>query len=104
MEPNSFGKQASDYANDISESSAAEHARRSIDEARAGAEELAARGNEALRLGTARAREAFVHTTDQAAQYVQAQPLKSLLMALAAGAGIALLAGALGKHHHHGRN
>lgn len=103
MEPNSFGKQTSDIAKDVSESSAAEHARRSIDEARAGAEDLAARSNEALRQGTARAREAFTQSADQAAQYVQAQPLKSLLMALAAGAGIALLAGALGKHHH-GRN
>jgi ElaB/YqjD/DUF883 family membrane-anchored ribosome-binding protein len=99
METTSMSKQAHDLANDIKDSTAADHARRSIDEARAGAAELANRSNEALRLGTARAREAIAHTTDQAAQYVQAQPLKSLAMALAAGAGIALLAGALSKHH-----
>ena len=105
--PNSLSKKTQDIANEISGSSAAEHARRSLDEARAGAEEiragaeeLAARGNVAIRQGAARAREALTHTTDQAAQYVQAQPLKSLMMALAAGAGIALLANALSKHHH----
>lgn len=83
------------------EHAAAEHARRSIDEARAGAEELAVQGSEAIRSSAAKAREALTHTTDQAAQYVQAQPLKSLLIAAAAGATIALLAGALGKHHIH---
>lgn len=103
MEPTSLSKQTQDLASEISGSSAAEHARRSIDEARAGAAELASHGNEVIRRGTARAREAFANSTDQAAQYVQAQPLKSLLMALAAGAGIALLASALGRNHH-GRN
>lgn len=83
------------------ESAAAEHARRSLDEARAGAEELATRGSEAIRSGAAKARESLTHTTDQASQYVQAQPLKSLLMAAAAGAAIALLAGAIGKHRGH---
>jgi len=84
-----------------SESAAAEHARRSLDEARASAEDIAGRGSEAIRSGAARARETLTHTTDQAAQYVQAQPLKSLAMAAAAGAAIALLAGALGRHHGH---
>jgi ElaB/YqjD/DUF883 family membrane-anchored ribosome-binding protein len=41
------------------------------------------------------------HPPDQAAQYVQAQPLKSLLMAAATGAAIALLAGLFGKQHRH---
>jgi len=84
-----------------SEGAAAEHARRSVDEARACAEELATHGSEALRSSAARAREAITHKTDQAAEYVQAQPLKSLLIAAAAGAAIALLAGAVGKHGHH---
>lgn len=85
----------------LGDSAAAEHAQRSIDEARASAEEIATRGREAIRSGAARARETLSHTTDQAAQYVQAQPLKSLMMAAAAGAAIALLAGAIGKHHSH---
>ncbi|MDP1535154.1 MAG: hypothetical protein Q8L92_16385 [Rubrivivax sp.] len=84
-----------------SENTAAEHARRSLDEARAGAEDLAAQGSEAIHKSTARAREAISHTTDQAAHYVQEQPLKSLMMAAAAGAAIAMLAGAIGKHRHH---
>ncbi len=84
-----------------SESTAAEHARRSLEEARAGAEDLAAHGSEAIHKGAARAREAISHTTDQAAHYVQEQPLKSLMMAAAAGAAIAMLAGAIGKHRHH---
>lgn len=81
------------------ERAATEYAHRSVDEARASAEELATQGSKALSSSAARAREAFTHTTDQAADYVQARPLKSLLIATAAGAAIALLAGALGKHH-----
>ncbi|NDP47013.1 MAG: hypothetical protein GZ085_01225 [Sulfuriferula multivorans] len=100
MEPTSFSKNTQDLADEISGSSTAEHARRSIDEARAGANDLVNHSSEALRQGATRAREAIAHTTDQAAQYVQAQPLKSLLMALAAGAGIVLLANAFSKHHH----
>jgi ElaB/YqjD/DUF883 family membrane-anchored ribosome-binding protein len=78
-----------------------EHAHRSLEEARAGAEELASRSTDALRSGAAHARESIAHRADQAAQYVQDQPMKSLLMAAAAGAAIAMLAGAMGKHHHH---
>lgn len=86
-----------------SETAAAEHARRSLDEARASADALAARGSEALHSRVAKTRESLVHTTDQAAEYVHAHPLKSIMMAAAAGAAIALLAGALGRHHgnHH---
>ncbi|MFP5418811.1 MAG: hypothetical protein ACLGHA_06605 [Gammaproteobacteria bacterium] len=91
----------SNSVNEIGKSAAADHARRSVEEARASAEELAARGNEALRTGAARAQKLMHDTTDQAAQYVQAKPLKALMIAAAAGAGIALLAGALGKHHGH---
>lgn len=83
------------------ESTAAEHARRSLDEARAGAEDLMAKGSEAIHQSASRAREAISHTTDRAAHYVQAQPLKSLMVAAAAGAAIAMLAGAIGKRHHH---
>lgn len=82
------------------ESAATEYARHSVD-ARAGAEEIATQGGEAVRSGAERARAALTHTTDQAAEYVQAQPLKSLLIAAAVGAAIALLAGAVGKRGHH---
>lgn len=92
--PNAEPKSAGEIA-------ANEYAHRSVEAARAGAEELATQGSEAVRSSAARARESITHTTDQAAQYVQAQPLKSLLMAAATGATIALLAGALGKHRHH---
>ena len=83
------------------ESAAAEYAHRSDDEARAGAEEIATQGREVLKSGAERARAALTQTTDQAAEHVRAQPLKSLLIAAAAGAAIALLAGAVGKHHGH---
>jgi ElaB/YqjD/DUF883 family membrane-anchored ribosome-binding protein len=79
---------------------AVEHARRSLEDVRASAEELKARGSDAIRSSTARAREAISHTTDQATQYIQQQPLKALLMAAAAGAAIAMLAGLLSKSHH----
>lgn len=79
---------------------AAEHARRSLEEVRASAEDLAARGSDAIRSSTARARDAIHHRTDQAAHYIQEQPLKALLMAAAAGAAIAMLAGLLSKSHH----
>lgn len=92
--PNAEPKSAGEMA-------ASERAHRSVDETRSDVEELATRGSEAVRSSAARARESITHTTDQAAQYVQAQPLKSLLMAAATGAAIALLAGALGKHRHH---
>lgn len=90
----------SPFQNDTTtHSAAAEQTRRSIDEAHASATDLAVHGKDALRSGTARVREVFGHTTDQAAQYVRAKPLKSLLMALAAGAAIAKLSGVIGKRH-----
>ncbi|MBT9567826.1 MAG: hypothetical protein IV085_05960 [Thiobacillus sp.] len=98
METTSHPSQANSI-NEIGKGAAAEHAKRSIDEARASAGEFAARGTEALRSGAARAQEIMHQTTDQAAQYVQAKPLKALLIAAAAGAVIALMAGALSKHH-----
>ena len=103
MDTTSLSKKTQDLAEDVSGSSAVEHVRRSMDEARAGAEELVNDSNQAFHRVTSRARETIENTNDQAAQYVQAQPLKSLLLALAAGAGIALLATALSKHHN-GRN
>ncbi|MBW8457996.1 MAG: hypothetical protein K0M58_06100 [Thiobacillus sp.] len=92
--PNAEPKSAGEMA-------ASERAHRSVEEAHSDVEELAIRGSEAVRSSAARARESIAHTTDQAAQYVQAQPLKSLLMAAATGATIALLAGLLSKQHRH---
>lgn len=83
-----------------SERAATEYALHSAD-ARAGVEDVAAQGSAAVERGAERARAALTDTTDQAAEYVQAQPLKSLLIAAAAGAAIALLARAVGKHHGH---
>lgn len=100
METTSQNLQANSI-NELGKSAAADHARRSVEEARASAEEFAARGTEALRSGAARAQKIMSQTTDQAAHYVQAQPLKALMIAAAAGATIALLAGALSKHHSH---
>ncbi len=57
-------------------------ARRSVDTVR--------NGTEQLRLGAQRA-------ADQTAGYVQAQPLKSMLMAVAAGAALAVLMGFFGR-------
>ncbi|OGU36636.1 MAG: hypothetical protein A2199_03215 [Hydrogenophilales bacterium RIFOXYA1_FULL_63_33] len=103
MEPTSLNPKTPTSQNDTGNNAAKEHIHRSLDEARAGAAELAAQGNEILRNSTARVREALDQTTDQAARYVQAQPLKSLLMAAAAGAAIAMLAGSIGKRHGHSR-
>src|SRR5574340_1394452 len=87
------------------ESAAAEHARRLVEEARASAQKVVSQGSEALHSRATRTREALIQRTDQAGHYVQEQPLKSLLMAAAAGATIALLAGALSRHHgHHGHS
>lgn len=91
----------SNSVRDPARSSAAEHARRSIDEARASAGEFAAIGSEMLRNSTAHAQKLLSQTGDQAAHYVQAKPLKALLIAAAAGAGIAMLAGMMGKSHNH---
>ena len=92
---------AKDPTSTASDGTAAEHARRALDEARASAGEFAAHGSEAAHKGAARAREAISHTAGQAAHYIQEQPLKSLMMAAVAGAAIAMLAGAIGKHRHH---
>lgn len=83
------------------ERAASEHARRSVDEAHASAEAIEAQAADTIRAKAARTREALSQTTDQAAQYVQAQPLKSLFLATAVGAAITVVAGALSKRHHH---
>ncbi|MDP1863661.1 MAG: hypothetical protein Q8K52_07135 [Thiobacillus sp.] len=91
----------SNITHEAGNNAVADHAMRSIEEARASAEELAARGNAAIRSGTARAQEIFHQTSEHAAHYVQEKPLKALLLAVVAGAAIALLAGGRNKHHGH---
>lgn len=82
------------------ERAASEHARRSADEAHESNEASGAHAAETLRTKAARTREALSQTSDHAARYIQAQPLKSLFLATAVGAAIAVVAGALGKRHH----
>jgi len=101
MEPTTLNPKTPNSQNDTGSNAAKEHVNRSLEEAKAGAAEAAAQGKEIFRTSAAQVREALSHTTDQAAQYVQAQPLKSLLMAAAAGAAIAMLAGTVGKRHGH---
>jgi len=101
MEPTTLNPKTPTSQNDTGSNAAKEHIHRSLEEAQAGAAEAAAQGKDILRNSAAQVREALSHTTDQAAQYVQAQPLKSLLMAVAAGAAIAILAGMVGKRHGH---
>lgn len=95
----STASETADALKEAGEATAA-HARRALDDAQECAETLAARGSEALQNGAAQARKTFVRVGNQAAQYVQDQPLKSLLIAVATGAAIALLAGALSRHRH----
>lgn len=83
------------------ERAAAEHARQPIGEAHENVEAAGAHAADTIRAKATRTREALSQSTDHAAQYVQAQPLKSLFLATAVGAAIAVVAGALGKRHHH---
>jgi len=101
METTAFTKPVETLADDVKNSATVENAKQTADEIRAHTEELIARSSNAVRQGTTRTREALSKTTDQAAHYVQDQPLKSLLMAAAAGAAIALLAAALSNRHSH---
>ncbi len=83
------------------ESAAAEHARRSVDEAHESAQAAGENASDTIRAKAARTRQALSQTTDNASHYVQSQPLKSLFMATAVGAAIAMVAGALSKRRHH---
>lgn len=89
--------QAEELVDDVTHGAAAEHARRSLAEARACAEQLAAKGSEALHEGSDRARKALNRASEETAQYVHDQPLKSLLIAAATGAALALLVSAVAK-------
>ena len=93
MEPNALSKKARNLVDESTE-----RAQRSLEEVRASAKDIAARGKAAIRSNMARTREALSDASGRTSNYVRAQPLKSLLWATAAGAAIALLVAALGKH------
>lgn len=65
----------------------------SVDEVRATAQGYIDRGANAVREGSVKFKDSMSHITDRTATYVHEQPVKSVLMAAAAGAAIAILAG-----------
>ncbi len=90
-------KEAATEVANLANGAAGEHARRSLAEARACAEDLAASGSAALHKGSVRARRAIARASSETAHYVQEKPLQSLLIATAAGAALALVLGAVNK-------
>lgn len=65
----------------------------SVDDMRSTAQNYIDRGTTAVREGSAKLKDSVSHLTDKTATYVSEQPVKSILMAAAAGAAIAILAG-----------
>ena len=101
METTAFTKPVETLVDDVKNSATVENAKQSADEIRAHTEELIARSRNAVSKGATRTRGALSQTTDKAVHYVKDQPLKSLLMATAAGAAIALIASALSNRGSH---
>lgn len=84
-----------DLSADAPVGEAAHKARQTLAEVRSAAQDFIQRSAHMMRDGRDRAREAASRTADRTSDYVQAQPLKSLLIAAAAGAAIAVVAGML---------
>lgn len=61
------------------------------------ASELARRSGEAMRHGSERLRDGALHASDRTVGYVRHEPVKSMLIAIAAGAALVALAGLLGR-------
>jgi ElaB/YqjD/DUF883 family membrane-anchored ribosome-binding protein len=61
---------------------------------------LAQRGLDALHEGTASLRSSARHASDSTAEYIQAEPLKAMLMAAAAGAALMGLVSLLARNSH----
>ena len=97
MDSHTLGSQAQDVIDETLATKGAARARRFLQGSRSNADAFAARGKEAIRSGMSQARESFDNATERTASYVQAQPLKAVLWAAAAGAVIGLVAGALGR-------
>lgn len=70
----------------------------SVDEMRSTAQSYIDRGTNAVREGSAKLKNSVSQLTDRTAEYVADQPVKSILMAAAAGAAIAILASLMTSH------
>lgn len=70
----------------------------SVDEMRTTAKSYIDRGTNAVREGSAKLKDSVSQLTDRTAEYVHEQPVKSVLMAAAAGAAIAILASLMTSH------
>lgn len=75
-----------------------DRAKDSIDDMRSTAQSYIDRGTNAVREGSAKLKDSVSELTDRTATYVHEQPVKSVLMAAAAGAAIAILAGMMTSH------
>lgn len=74
----------------------------SAESVRATAQSYIDRGTTAVREGSAKLKDSVSQLTDRTSTYVHEQPVKSVLMAAAAGAAIAILAGMI--THNRSRN
>ncbi len=72
------------------------------DEVRATAQGYIERGTSVVREGSAKIKDSVSQLSDRTATYVHEQPVRSVLMAAAAGAAIAILAGMI--THNRSRN
>ena len=69
-----------------------DHVKETADEVRAAAQGYIERGTTAVREGSAKLKDSVSHISDRTATYVHEQPVKSVLLAAAAGAAIAMFA------------
>ena len=79
-----------------------DHIKETADEVRATAQGYIERGTSVVREGSAKIKDSVSQLSDRTATYVHEQPVKSVLMAAAAGAAIAILAGMI--THNRSRN
>lgn len=77
---------------------AVRHAHASLTEAGVAAKTLADQGIDAVRNSAAEVEDVAARIGNRASAYIQEQPLKSLLIATAAGALIAIIAGKASRH------
>lgn len=81
---------------------AIDRVKETAENARTTAQNYIDRGTNAVREGSAKLKDSVSQLTDRTSTYVHEQPLKSVLMAAAAGAAIAILAGMI--THNRSRN
>lgn len=70
----------------------------SVDEMKSTAQSYIDRGTNAVREGSAKLKDSVNQLSNRTAEYVAEQPVKSVLMAAAAGAAIAMLASLMTSH------